>query len=243
MMQPRPPCFRRPVLALTVACLLALAGCAGGGFGSELSVEPKPQQISRPEVTTLRIPQEQPFNIALPQSSRKPGLNGRAEADAKATPTGSAEASASVTQSGTADGQFQLGHAFSNETSRQTDFRFRVSFRYEFEVAAEPELDLPDAEVGLRLYARDDRGRLLRDVVLVAHTTESGATRRGAAEDVDFTLTLAPNTAVNVFVAGRVGVNIREGRTASGVLRLNDLVIELTTQPAPAVRTAGDAQD
>ncbi|MCK4341244.1 MAG: hypothetical protein KAY37_05910 [Phycisphaerae bacterium] len=222
--------------------LLLLSGCAGGQFGSELSQRPKARPISKPEGTTLRLPRDQEFNIHLSRDSTEPGLDGEAEASATARAAGEGEALAAVTGGGKAEGIFWLGQALTNATTRQTDFDFKVHFEYEFEAQATPGLKLPDAVVGLRLYARDELGRLLRDVILVQYSTENGATKRRASENLDFTLTLGPSDAVSVFLAGQAKVEVPDGRSASCSLKLRGLTIEVVTRPAPAVRTAGDEQ-
>lgn len=222
----------------TTGVFMLLVGCGGGHFGSTLSASPRPQPLHQADGATLRLPQEAPFSIALPQSSRAAGLGGQADADAQAKSDGQAEVSARVTTSGTAEGLFQLGHALSNDTDRQADVDFRVRFTYEFETRAGPDVRQPDAAVGLKLYARDQRGRLLREMTLVSHTTESGPTSRQSTEDLRFTLTVGPGTALDVFLAGQARVEISADRSASARLALRDLQIEVVSRPAPAVRTA-----
>lgn len=223
---------------LTLAVGL-FASCTSGELGGELAARPKPHALRQPEGVTIRLPQDEPFAIALPRSSRQVGLGGEAAADATAKPTGEAEARASVTTSGTAEGVFQLGHALLNETDRQTDLDLTVRFRYSFEVTQATESRLADAVLGLRLFARDDRGRLLRELPLVQHSTENGAAQRSADECVQFTLTLAPGGAVNVFLAGQTKVDIPAERSAAALLKLEGLQFEVVTRPAPAVRADG----
>lgn len=228
--------------ALAAAALLlasGLAGCSNTRFGSQLSVQPRPQPISAAAGTTLRLPQDKAFSIALPSANREPGLGGTAEADADATGAGTAEASAAIADSGTAAGLFQLGHSFENDTSRQADFKFTVRYHYAFEAAATPESGYPDAVVGLKLYARGQRGRLLQDLSLIQHSTDSGSLERAGEEALHFTLTLGPDEVVTVFLAGQVKVEIREGRSAHGALKLRDVQMEVVTKPAPAT---GDEQ-
>lgn len=215
--------------------VLVLSGCSDTRFGSELAMQPKPHSIRTAECATLRFPQDRPFSIVLPSASKQAGLDGTAEADASAKPDGTAEALAAVTGSGTAEGLFQLGQAFANDKEQQLDLDFSVRFHYEFAAEADPALDLPDAVVGLKLYARDSRGRLLRDMLLVQHSTENGATRQQGDKTAGFTLTLGPRESVNVFLAGQAKVDIREGRSASCSLKLSGLAIEVVVRPAPAV--------
>lgn len=215
--------------------VLVLSGCSDTRFGSELAMRPKAHAIRTAERTTLRFPQDRPFSIALPSASKQAGPDGTAQADASARADGTAQALAAVGNSGTAEGLFQLGQAFANDKEQQLDLDFSVRFHYEFAAEAKPALDLPDAVVGLKLYARDSRGRLVRDMLLVQHSTENGATEQQGDKTASFTLTLGPSESVNVFLAGQAKVDIREGRSASCSLKLSDLVIEVVTRLAPAV--------
>jgi len=226
-----------------LACTCVLVGCGGQRFGSELGTRPKTRPLSRMEGSAVRLPEGKPFAIAVPQASKKPGLEGTAEADARASGSGTADASATISFSGTAEGSFQLGDAFENDTPRQTDFDFTVRFHYAFEAEAHPASAYPDATVGLNLYARDGRGRLLRELKLIDYSTEHGPARGESHEDRQFTLTLGPGESVNVFLAGRVRVDIREGRSAHGSLRLTGLQMEVATRPAPDVAPSGDEQE
>jgi len=231
----------RPRGAVLV-CSLLLAGCSSAQFGSELSARPKPQPIRDVESTTLRLPQTAPFSIALPRASKEAGLEGQADADASAKPSGEAEATASVTDSGKAEGLFQLGHAFANDTDRQMDLDCNVRFHCELEARQEPDARLPDASSGLRLYAREERGRMLRDIPLVEQSTENGTTQRQADEDLHFTVTLGPGQSVDIFLAGQARVDIPSGRSASATLKLRGLQFEVVTRPAPPIQAASDGQ-
>lgn len=233
------------LLILTLSGIVPiLGGCGGSKFGSELTAEPKPRGIRKTQSVTVSVPADEPFSIAIPRASREPGLDGTADADANANGDGTASVSAAVTHSGTAEGLFQLGHGFANQTDLQMDFDFTVRVRYDLQVSEIPELSLPDATAGLKLYARDTQGRLLRDMTLVDNSSETGATRQEADKTVEFTLTLGPHTAINVFLAGQARVEIPADRTASptasSILKVDHVEIELKTRPAPPVRAATD---
>jgi hypothetical protein len=223
-------------LFVAAGLLALLTGCMGAQFGSELSAKPKPRALRSTQSATVHLPQDEAFAIVLPSAHKKAGLDGTAESDADAKPAGAAEASASVKTAGTAEGLFQLGHALSNETDRQMDVAFTVRVHYEFEARNQPAERLPDAAVGLRLYAREPRGRLLRDLVLVDATTESGTAQRHGDETLNFTLTLGPGDTVHVFLAGQAKVDISTGRSASSSLKVSHLEFDVVTQPAPPVQ-------
>ena len=232
---------RTPWLILAASGVLWLGvatGCMGTQFGAELSAKPKPRALRATQPTTLRLPQDEAFVIALPSASKKPGLDGTAEADASARTTGQAEASAGVKQSGTAEALFQLGHALANETDRQMDLDCTVRLKYEFDVSNTPAQRLADATIGLRLYVREARGRLLRDLALLDYTTESGAAGRTGDESFRFTATLAPGDVVHVFLAGLAKVDIPGERAATAKLKVSGFQFDIIAQPAPAVQPA-----
>lgn len=222
--------------------LALLFGCAGGQFGSELSTHPQPRAFSAAEAVTVRLPEEQPFNIHLYQITRQPLLDGQAAADADARADGTATATANVTNGGTAEAVFQVGHAIQNTSDRQTDLDLRFQFDYELRAEASTTEKLPDATVGLRLYARQVRGPLVRDIPLVTYTTENGRAKRRASQQMETTVTLGPGDTVEVFLAGQARVEVPDGRSATSELKLAKLRCEVVSRPAPAVRTTSDAQ-
>ncbi len=230
----------QPRSALMIATLAALllGGCSTAQFGVDMAVHPKPYALRKTEPTTLRLPQDQRFSIALQSDHREPGLDGTAEASADAKDTGQGEATASVVRSGSAEGLFRLGQGFSNDTDQQMDLDVVVRFHYEFAARAEPDAGTPDASVGLRLYAHEEHGRMQRDDALIDYSTENGATQRQADQNLSFSLTLGPGQAVEVFLAGRAKVDATAQRSASATLKLSGLQFEIATRPAPAVRAS-----
>jgi len=230
---------------LTCAALLAaaflLAGCGGGQFGSEIAARPKPLPITATGSITIRLPQDHKFSLVLPRETEQPGLDGTAEANANAQAQGTADAAASVARTGQAEAVFQLGHVFANETDRQLDLDFRVTCRYAFEVRNEPERLLPDARVALRLYARPQRGPLVRDVALLEHSTEAGPGQGQAEATRQFTVTLAPGDSLTVWLAGQARAEIAAERSGTATLRVSDLQFEVVTRPAPPVRMAPES--
>jgi len=226
-----------------ISLVLVFAGCGGDGFGSELQVQPTPRPLSRGDYQTIRLPQDEPFSITLAPTQKRPGLGGSAEADAHVSKGGSADAVARVENGGSAQAGFQLGHAFQNDSDRQAEMRLRVRGEFETEARATPPGPLPDVKVGLKLYVRDGRNRLLRDFSLAQHTTDKGAASSSDRKEVDFLLTLGPHERVSVFLAGSVQVETQEGHSARGSIRLSGLEMEVTTELAPPVGRAGDEQD
>lgn len=234
----------RPLMTRVAVLLFVgtLAGCGGADFGAELSARPRPVTLKTDAGSVTRLPQDQKFTITLAPSSKEPGLTGAAEADSHATADGAADAAARVSNGGKASASFQLGHAFKNESERQIDADIRIRFKYEIAAQATPPADVPGATVGVRLYARNARNVLVRTVDLLSHTTENGAASRRGDNDLTCTLTLGPGEALNVFLAGLAGVEAREDRTASASVKLSDVQMEITSKPAPPVRTPGDGQ-
>ncbi len=230
-------CSLRSTRRLLGTGLLALlgTGCGDARFGVDLPARPKPTELRQAGPAVLRVPADQPFSIAVPQHTEKPGLDGTADADAQVTSAGTGTARAAVKESGLAEGLVQLGHSFQNSTELQSDFTFTVRFRGNLELHATPDSGFPDGTVGLKLYARDSHGRLLRDLTIVQQTTEGGATQRELNDNVQFTLTLAPAEAVSVFLAGQARAEIRAGRSAEAALSLQEVQIDVATRPAPPV--------
>jgi hypothetical protein len=225
-----------------LSLLLLLSGCGGGDVGSELTVRPTPRSLSSGERATLRLPQDEPFSITLAPTRESPGLGGTAEADAHVSRDGNADAVARVDEGGSALARFQLGHAVKNESDRQMDLLVRLRCEYETEAEATPPGPLPDATVGLKLYARDGHNRLLRNIGMVDHSTEEGAASSKDRKDVEFTLTLGPRETLSVFLAGSVEIETRVGHSARGSIKLSGLEMQIETALAPPVRQAGDEQ-
>lgn len=226
------------VLGLVAVAVFAVSfGCSGADFGGELTARPQPRPVGEAEGTTLRVPGDQPLNITLSRATREPGLNGVAQSTSAAKASGVAEAEARVDKGGTAEASFQLGHALENATQRQADFDYSITFSYEYSAESDAALPLADAAVGLRLYARKRNGRLLRELALVDYTTEGGPAQRRSDEQLDFTLTLGPEDAVDVYVAGRVRIEVPDDRSAVAKLRLTDFGMQVVSRPAPAIET------
>lgn len=220
-----------PVLGLAL-----LAGCASTLPGSELTKSPAPWRISSPTPTTLKLPAEKPFNIHLVEVTKAPGLDGTADADAHVDRQGAATASAKVQGEGKASGSFRLGQAMANPTDRQVDFDITATYTCGYSVSETPAANFPDAQATLRLYARQQRGRLLKTLDLINHTTENGAVERTSSDTVTFTVTLGPGAEVDVFFYGEVAVSTPETRSAEGKLELKDVQLTVATRPAPAVK-------
>ncbi len=229
-------------VAASLSVLLVFAGCGGNGLGSELKVQPTPQLLSRGDHGTIRLPTDEPFSIALAPTQKEAGLGGTAEVEAHVSKDGSADAAARVENGGSARAWFQLGHAFENDSDRQAELRLRVRGAFETAAQATPPGPLPDVSVGLKLYARDSRNRLLRDFCLTQHSTDQGAASSSDRKEVQFVLTLGPHERVSVYLAGSVQIETREGRSAHGSIKLSGVEMEVTTELAPPVGRAGDGQ-
>ena len=216
-----------------------LGGCGGQQFGSELTVRPKPLRLKGEGSYTIRLPADEKFSVAVPRAKKQPGLDGSADADARAQGSGAAEAFAKVRRNGVAEATFQLGHTFANESDDQIDLQVRAKCRYEFDVSNEPQTPLPDAVVELRLYARSVGGRLVRDLPLVDFNAESGPACGQADASWAFTVTLTPGEVMAIFAAGRAYVDSAKERSGQALLRVSDLSFEVITRPARAARAAG----
>lgn len=215
------------------------AGCGGGGAGAELSTRPEPLALRESGPKTLTLPGDGGYSIRHQEASRVADLDGEADSAAAASREGTATASASVRGGGRAAGLFQLGHAFRNESERQTDLKIAVQLEFEYAASNEPPTALPDAAVGLTLYARDGRNRLLRTIPVLSHTTEQGGVSSRGQENLELTVTLGPGESVNVYLVGSARVELKPGRSAQSEVKLLRLGMEVASQPAPAVRAGG----
>ncbi len=214
------------------------AGCGGGRFGTDLSQRPPPHALAAPAAPTLHLPRDRPINIRLGRSNHAPGLSGSVEADAATDGQGMANARVPIEQGVQGEALIQLGHALRSDTDRQTDVDFLIRVQFGLEAATMPPENRPGATVGLRLCARDPRGRLRHEAVPGHYAPEYEAVQRVGRETLRLTLTLAPGEALGEFLAGRVVGAVEGPRGASARLQIRSLPYEVTTQPAPAVRTS-----
>lgn len=231
---------RRPLTIAITASLIAvavsLAGCAGAAPGTDLSLRSRGDpRLLRGSAETLRLPQDEKFCIRHQEATHRSDLDGHTAATAVAGEDGKGDVNASVRGGGSAAGVFQLGHSFRNDADVQLDLDLRIVAAYDYSVDASPEATQPDATAGLRLLARDDRGRRLRELVMIDATSESGSARGSDRKETHFTLTLAPRQTVHVFLAGAARCETKPGRSAEATLKVTTLNIEAATRPAPAV--------
>lgn len=234
----------RSYLAITL-CLppvIYIAGCGGANFGSEFESRPSPTALTRTGAATTQLPQDYEFSIHRTTFTNDSGLGGTAEPAASAAADGSAAVSVKVAEGGEASAVFQLGHAFENKSAHQVDLDVLVRFHFEY-TAESSSADQPvDGSVGLKLYARDDRNRLVRNDELIAHPLDKGPTQGSGDRDHRFTLTLGPGRSVSVFLAGQTQAKALPGRAGNCSLKISGLGMEVTTRSAPAPRTASDEQ-
>ncbi len=232
--------IRTGCIVFAGAVLVGLSACGGGGFGSELATRPTPRSLDTGQGATLRLPQDEPFSITLAPKQAAPGLGGTAEAVSHVSNDGHADADARVDNGGSATASFQLGHALKNDSDRLVSLRVCLRCEYETEAEATPARPLPDAKIGLNLYVRDGRNRLVRSLTLAQHSTDEGAASSKNHKDIEFTLSLGARQSVNIFLAGGVEIETTEGHAAHGSIKLSKLEMEIRTEAAPPVKQAGD---
>lgn len=229
------------ILGVAMLSAATFSGCESGQYGSELVARPAPMALPEAADAVLRLPTDAAFSIAVPSSTEKPRLTGPASAECTADRAGKARAEARVDRGGLADAVFQLGHGLENKAAVQTDVDVTVRYRCRFELEAATDRLLADAAVGLRLYARLERGRLLRDVPLIEQTSEVGSAARQSEGEHKLTLTLAPGDIVNIYVGGFAHVETPDDRSAAAMLDLESVEMTLQSRPAPPVRSAAAA--
>ena len=229
-------------LSLCLPFVIYIAGCGGANFGSEFESRPAPTALTTTPAGTTKLPQDHKFSIHRTTSTNDSGLGGTAEPTASAAADGSANVSVKVAEGGQASAVFQLGHAFENKSAQQVDLDVLVRFHFEY-AAESSSADQPvDGSVGLKLYARDDRNRLVRNDELIAHPLDKGPTQGSGDREHRFTLTLGPGRSVSVFLAGQTQAKALPGRAGNCSLKISGLGMEITTRSAPAPRTASDEQ-
>ncbi len=226
---------RRTALILGI---LPLGGCGGANFGADLTSRPRATTVSAEGPAEQSYPGDEPFGIFHAESSRSAGLGSDAQSDAHASPEGTADASASIDNGGEASGTFQIGHALTNDGGRQIDLDVTVRFHYEYEAKASQTPARVDGGVGLKLYARDQRNRLLRNDDLVAYTLEQGDSAGSAEKEIRFSVPLGPSGTVSVFLAGQSRVSAEFGRSAACSLKVSGLKMSVTAHPAPPASAA-----
>lgn len=230
---------RRGWLAAAVClCALAAPACVQPGTGSELATRPRLRSAPDSAGKVLRIPADEPFAIRTYDTIRRAEIDGEATADAGATVSGTARAEAAVQAGGEASGMFQLGHALRNDSVAQIDLLTRVRFSYEFETAARPPADLPDAVAQVHLFARDARNRLIRTLPLVVHSTDQGDTQSRGQKDVTVRVTLGPGESISMFLSGSARVQSLAPRGGSARIAITGLEMEFESRPAPPVTPA-----
>ena len=229
-------------ITLCLTLVIYIAGCGGANFGSEFESRPSPTALTLTEAATTRLPQDHEFSIHRTTFTNDSGLGGTAEPTASATADGSANISANVAEGGEASAVFQLGHAFENKSSQQVDLDVLVRFHFEFAAKSSSAEQPVDGSVGLKLYARDDRNRLVRNDELIAHALDKGPTQSSGDRDHRFTVTLGPGRSVSVFLAGQSQAKALPGRAGHCSLKISGLNMEITTRAAPPPRTASDEQ-
>lgn len=228
--------------ALRAGCLVVLgacfAGCSGGSMTSELAVKPEAHSISKPASSTIRLPKDEKYSIALAPAQKSPGLSGSADATAEAGRDGNANLIASVENGGTASATFQLGHAFTNETDRQMDLHIRLRFDYEYSAAAKPLAPSADGVLGVDVFARSTRGKLLKTIPVLNFSTAEGDVSSRGSKEAEFAVTLSPADGAIIFVGGNVQIATKDGHSANGAIKLTKLEMEIEPKAAPAVSAA-----
>ncbi|RMF70850.1 MAG: hypothetical protein D6744_18830 [Planctomycetota bacterium] len=233
---------RASLVAIAVFALIAPAtvGCGGGDFGAELAARPEPLPIAAESAQPIRLPGETGYSITLAPAQKAPGLNGAAEVSATADKTGRASAEARVKNGGTASAGFQLGHSFRNASDRQIDLDVSVSADVAYAARSTPSDGVSHANIELTLFAQNQRNLTLARMPLVRHGTEDGNAESDETRRITLTVTLSPGDTAMIYLAGQARIDTQEGQTASGSITVENLKMELTPRPAPAVRTTAD---
>ncbi len=214
---------------------LLLTGCSGGSMTSELAAKPDSHAMAKLASSVVHLPKDHKFSIALAPAQKSPGLSGSADATAQAAGDGNANLKASVENGGTASATFQIGHAFSNDTDRQMDLRVRLRFDYEYSATAKPPSLAADGVLGMDIYARNTRGKLLKTIPVLSFSTAEGDLSSRGEKEADFTVTLSPADGAIIFVGGNVQITTKDGHSAGGTIKLSKMEMDVEPKPAPVV--------
>ncbi|MCB9866456.1 MAG: hypothetical protein H6816_07465 [Phycisphaerales bacterium] len=184
---------------------LLLAGCSGGGgFGESVRFTARDQTrvdelISHGE--RLDVPQAMPFSVAEAQRAS----TGDGESDSVASPGGTARCHAALTKTGTGSADFQLGHILYSAESAPLEVTVTCDCEFSYELQR-GEGVAPDF-VSLKFYVKDSNRSVLRREVFVAPEGDLGAARHASHESLSFNITLEPDRAYQLVLAGRVAVS------------------------------------
>ncbi len=229
----------RPI-SLLAAALLFTTACDSGTDNLDLAVRPEPTRLTRSDDATLRVPAATPFSITDSKfQTNRPGTGG-GDANAQVDDGGSAAATTTASAGGSTSASFQLGHSIRNATDEQASVTVTAELAYTFEVLAEPELGLPDANVRLDLVIRNRRTRALRRAPLIAYASDKYSGRQESTTTFTTTILTPPGDTVDVFLAGTASCNSGPDRAATATLDVNDVTLTFTGDFAPAVE-ADDA--
>lgn len=190
------------------AALPLVAGCSGGGgFGESVRFAARDQTrvddvIRRGE--RLVLPDAMPFAVVETQRAS----TGDAVAESTASPAGGARCHARLEKTGTASAEFQVGHILHNAETAPLDVTITCDCEFAYELQRGEEA-APDF-LSLKFYLKDSNRSVLRREVFVAPEGDLGAARHASHESLSFNVTLAPNRAYQLVLAGRVAVEAED---------------------------------
>lgn len=224
--------------AVLTCCLIGInsliGGCSSGSMTSELVAKPESRSLAKLGSSVIHLPRDEKFSIALAPAQKSPGLLGTADANSQAAHEGNASLSASVDNGGGASATFQIGHAFSNDTDRQMDLHVRVRFDYEYSAGAKPPSLSADGLLGMDVYARSTRGKLLKTIPVLSFSTSEGDLAGRGNKEAEFVVTLGPADGAIIFVGGNIQITTKDGHSANGVIKLSKLEMDVEPKTAPA---------
>ncbi len=210
------------------SCFAGWMGCGGkDDFGENIRLSAdRHREFARssPAGRSFKLSDDSTFNVY--DTHRE--SSGLAEALAHADLSGHAKCHADATRGGSATAEFQVGHVL-----RYTDdepFEVDVSFQVDYEclINHAPDIRTPPSLV-LKAYLMDSNRRMLGKIILTQIDKDRLPTKWAGVESPSFRVTLQPQTAYHLIVAGRAeAVSSGDGAGPAASIELKSLRIDVT---------------
>lgn len=225
-------------------CLSALGLSTGCGGGSDFEIKVSRPAAERPDVTsndaivakgTLRLPADQPFNMASHSSGQTGGGTGQSETK----DTGSARASAKVEGTGSAFGEFQLGYCFDNTGAAPLAavIRLKTKCSHKLELSG---AERAQAVSALTFFVKDSNGTTLHSEPLIHGEAQTRPHQWSGNEETVIETRFEPGMGYYIVIAGRASVDATMPQTVNADLELSNCEVTIEWRPAPAAAQSTD---
>jgi hypothetical protein len=121
-----------------------------------------------------------------------------------------------------------LGQVLNTRGGKPLPVTVVFDLNYEYAARVEDEgVNKPDDKLALKAYIKDSNGRKPKEVMLVDLTTAAGPEHFSGRENPAFAVTLQPNLAYHLVLAGKVEVTGTDSCGATAAIEVRSLEIEL----------------